>query len=155
MTTHGGLTVAVELAERKRDEAGQALAQMRRRHDSAAQQMEQLESYAVDTQGRWSVAAQARTTPQIVGHYYQFMARLEQTIALQQGVMADVQRQCQVARQVLLDCEVYLAGLQRVLKKRRLEQDRSAARQEQRQTDEFAARARPVASALAAHQDTP
>ncbi len=155
MRQYGGLVVAIELAERKRDEAGQALANALRRQDNATQQMAQLESYAADTQGRWSVASQAQATPQIVGHYYQFMERLDQTIALQIVVIGDMQRHCQVARQTLLDAEVHLAGLQRVLDKRRREQTRISTRQEQRQTDEFAARVWSVTMARVAYQDKP
>ncbi len=155
MTIHGGLIVAIELAERKRDDAGQALACMLRRQDNATQQMAQLESYSADTQARWSAAAQVQTTPQIVGHYYQFMERLDQTITLQHGVIADVQQQCQAARQALLDAEVRLAGLQRVLARRLREQARSTERQEQRQTDEFAARVYSVTMGHAAYQDNP
>ena len=153
MTIDGGLVVAIELAERKRDEAGQALANALRRQDNATQQQVQLESYALDTQGRWSVAAQSETTPQLIGHYYQFMDRLEQTITLQQGVIADMQRQCQLARQALLAADVHLAGLQRLLAKRHREHARTAARQEQRQSDEFAARVYTRAMADAAQQD--
>ena len=142
MTGTGGLTVAVELATRKRDEAGQALAQVLRRHDHALQQLDQLSSYAADTQGRWSVSAQTHTSPQIVGHYYQFMARLDPTIALQQGVIDEAHRQCQAARKVLMDAEVVLAGLKHLLEKRRQEHARLAARREQKQTDEFASRRR-------------
>ncbi len=153
MTVPGVLGVAVELATRRRDEAGQALAQVSRRHQHASQQMEQLESYAADTQARWSVSAQSSTTPQLVGHYYQFMARLDQTIHLQQGVIDDVLRQCQAARRVLLDAEVHLAGLNRLLEKRRQEQARIAALREQKQTDAFASRRRMTPHT--ANQDTP
>ena len=153
MTGTGGLTVAVELATRKRDEAGQALAHMLRRHDHALQQLDQLSSYAADTQGRWSVSAQTSTSPQIVGHYYQFMARLDQTIVLQQGVIDDAQRQCQAARKLLMEAEVYLAGLKRLLEKRRQEHARLAARREQKQTDEFASRCRTTGHD--ARQDNP
>jgi len=145
MTGAGGLAVAVDLASRRRDEAGQVLAQMHRRHAHAVQQMEQLESYAADTQARWSVSAQTSTSPQIVGHYYQFMARLDQTIVLQQGVIDDLLRQCHAARKILLAAEVYLAGLKRLRERRRQEQARIAALREQKQTDEFASRRRTAA----------
>lgn len=140
MTVSSGLLVAIDLATRKRDAAGQALAQVLRRHENAVQQLVQLQSYASDTQGRWSVPAQTSASPQIVGHYYQFMDRLEQTVGLQQGVIAEVLRQCQAARQQLLDAEVALAGLTRLRDKRRREQVQLAARREQRQTDAIAGR---------------
>ncbi len=153
MTGSGGLTVAVELATRRRDEAGQALAQVLRRHEHALQQLDQLSSYAADTQGRWSVSAQTHTSPQIVGHYYQFMARLDQTIVLQQGVIDEADRQCQAARKVLMQAEVYLAGLKRLLEQRRQEHARLVARREQKLSDEFASRRRTTVHA--ASQDKP
>jgi flagellar FliJ protein len=155
MTISGGLVVAMELATSKRDAAGQALAQVIQRHAHAVQQLEQLQAYATDTQGRWSVSARTSTTPQIVGHYYQFMAQLDHTVGLQQGVIADVQRQCQAARQVLLDAEVMLAGLQRLLDKRRRERQRRLAQREQQQTDEFANRRRTVVLAQRDDKECP
>lgn len=139
MSTLSGLQVAVDLATRQRDDAGQALAQVVRRFEHAQLQMEQLRSYAADTSSRWSVASQASATPQIVGHYYQFMERLDQTIAMQERAIAEVQRQREVARQVLLEAEVRMAGLNRLLDKRRAELARTQERREQRQSDELAA----------------
>lgn len=155
MTVLGGLVVAIDLATRRRDAAGQALAQMLQRHAHAVQQLEQLQSYADDTQCRWSVPARVSTTPQIVGHYYQFMVQLDHTVSLQTAVIADVQRQCQVARQGLLDAEVMLAGLQRLLDKRRHEQLRRVAHREQQQTDEFASRRHTVVLARRDDKDYP
>ncbi len=139
MSTLSGLQVAIDLATRQRDDAGQALAQVVRRFDHAQLQMEQLRSYAADTSSRWSVAAQASATPQIVGHYYQFMERLDQTIAMQEGAIAEVQRQREAARKVLLEAEVRMAGLNRLLDKRRVELARAQEQREQRQSDELAA----------------
>lgn len=139
MSTWNGLQVAVDLATRQRDNAGQALAQVVRRVDHARMQMEQLNSYAADTAARWSMASQTSATPQIVGHYYQFMERLDQTIEMQQGAIAEVQRQREAARQVLLEAEVRMAGLNRLLERRRAEQARAQEQREQRQSDELAA----------------
>lgn len=139
MTALNGLLVAVELATRQRDGAGQALAQVVRRFEHARMQLEQLQSYAADTASRWSVASQASAAPQIVSHYYQFMERLEQTIEMQQGALAEVQRQREAARQVLLQAEVKMAGLGRLLDKRRAELARTQTQREQRQSDELAA----------------
>ncbi len=146
MTASGGLIVAIELATSRRDAAGQALALVLQRHAHAMQQLGQLESYADDTRRRWSVSAQTSISPQIVGHYYQFMDRLDHTVSLQRGVIDDVQRQCQAARQGLCDAEVLLTGLKRLLERRRQEQQRRAAHREQLQTDEFANRRRSVAA---------
>lgn len=139
MTVLQGLLVAIDVARRKRDDAGLVLSQVQRRHDNALQQADQLRSYATDTESRWSAPAQGNATPQIMGHYYQFMDRLQQTIDLQHGVIADLQRQLQVARKYLLEAEVRVAGLSRLLEKRRSDLARMHARREQKESDEFAA----------------
>lgn len=139
MNPLNGLQVAIDLATRQRDDAGQALAQVVRRFEQARVQMDQLRSYAADTSSRWSVASQATATPQIVTHYYQFMERLDQTITMQQGAIDEVQRQREAARQVLLQAEVRMAGLNRLLDKRRAELAREQDQREQRQSDELAA----------------
>jgi len=139
MSASGGLQVAIDLATRRRDDAGQALAQVVRRLEHAQLQMEQLRSYAADTSARWSVTSQASATPQIVGHYYQFMERLDQTIEMQHGAIAEVQRQREAARQVLLEAEVRMAGLHRLLDKRHGEKVRAQDQRDQRQSDELAA----------------
>lgn len=139
MSASSGLQVAIDLATRQRDDAGQALAQAVRRFEHAQLQMEQLRSYAADTSLRWSVASQASATPQIVGHYYQFMERLDQTIEMQHGAITELQRQCEAARRVLLAAEVRMAGLNRLLDKRRAELARAQDQRDQRQADELAA----------------
>lgn len=139
MSTLNALQVAIDLATRQRDDAGLALAQVVRRAEHAQLQMEQLRSYATDTSARWSVASQASATPEIVGHYYQFMERLDQTMAMQRGAIAEVQRQCEMARQVLQQAEVRMAGLNRLLDRRRGELARAQEQREQRQSDELAA----------------
>ena len=140
MTMLRGLLVAIDVARHKRDEAGLVLAQVQRNRDNAQSQMEQLQGYAADTESRWSGPAQGSATPQIMGHYYQFMDRLQQTIALQQGVIAEWQRQCETAKRFLLEADVRVAGLSRLLVKKRLVLARAQEQREQKESDEIAAR---------------
>ncbi len=153
MTTSKALFVAIGLAERKRDAASQFLAGALHRHGQACRQMDELVSYATDTRQRWSIASRPQTSPQIMGHSYQFIERLEQTIALQRSVVVELEGQCQAARNALLQADVRLAGLQRLLDRQRGEQARTLARQEQRRTDEFAARAYFAGTARVLHED--
>lgn len=140
MTNFRSLVLAVDLATRKRDDAGRVLSLAQQRRDRAQNQMEQLQSYSRDTSSRWSVPAQTLATPVIVGHYYQFMGRLDETMVLQQAVIADLQRQCELAKGQLLEAEVRVAGLTRVFDQRRAVLVKAQAWREQKQTDEFAAR---------------
>lgn len=140
MTNLRSLVLAVDLVTRKRDDAGRALWQAQQRRDHAQSQMDQLQSYSHDTSSRWSMPAQTVVSPTIVGHYYQFMVRLDETMVLQQTVIADLQRQCELARAHLIEAELRVAGLTRVFDQRRAVIVKAQARHEQKETDEFAAR---------------
>jgi flagellar FliJ protein len=67
------------------------------------------------------------------------MGRLQQAIGLQSGVMSGSGQQVEKAKQLLLQAEGRLAGLNQVLKIRQADLLLIEARREQRQTDEFAA----------------
>jgi flagellar FliJ protein len=131
------IELAIEVATRRRDQADQALMQARRAVQFAQTQLDQLESYAVDTQGRWSTAAGA-TSSILLHHHYQFMDRLQHAIGLQAGVIEDLKRQAEMARQRCLQEEVRVAGLKQVMKKKLSARDLLLLRREQRQMDELA-----------------
>ena len=138
MSALKSIALAIELADRERDEAVKGVAQAQRAVAFALQQMEQLESYANDTDARW-LQSQARAVPmELMRHHYQFMDRLQQAITLQTSVIGNARRQVEVNQQLLVKAEHRLAGLNQVhaarLKKLQLQQ----ARREQQQTDEFA-----------------
>lgn len=138
MSILSSLLVAIDMAKRQRDDAGHAVARVQRSYDSARDQMDQLQSYAADTESRWAVASRASTTPEIVQHYYQFMDRLQQAIDLQRSAMAELHGECLKARRCLLDAEVRIAGLNRILDRRRAATVRLQAAREQKLSDEFA-----------------
>ncbi len=132
------LMLAIEVATRKRDAADQALMQARRAVQFAQGQMEQLESYAADTETRWATANAATVSAGLMQHHQHFMQRLRHAIGLQSGVLADVQRQAEAARQHCVQEEVRLAAFEQLLKKKRAEHARLVARREQKQMDELA-----------------
>ena len=132
------LTLAIEVATRKRDEADQALVQARRAVQFAQGQMDQLESYAADTEARWATANATTVSAELMLHHQQFMQRLRHAVGLQSGVLADLQRQVETARQRRVQEEVRLAAFEQLLKKKRTEQARLADRREQKQMDELA-----------------
>ena len=131
--------LAIDVATRKRDEAGKQLGQIEHEYSGARDQADQLEGYAVETESKWSVSAQSHPTTELVLHYYQFMERLRQAIELQCQVVADLQRQRVVAQRNLLQAEVRVAGLNKVLQKRRALVARKQSMRDQKQMDEFAA----------------
>ena len=139
MSALKSVLLAIDVARHLRDDAGKVLVQMQRNYRGAQEQMEQLESYAADTESKWAVTAQVRATPEIVRHYYQFMDRLQQAIALQRHAVAGLDREFLAARKLLLSAEIRVASLNRLLEKKRSGIDRLQAGREQKQLDEFAA----------------
>jgi flagellar FliJ protein len=134
-----GLILAIELAERQRDERAKALAQAQRNLIFGRQQMSQLQSYASDTDARWSGAGAVALSAELLRHHYQFMARLQQAIGMQEGAISNLLHQENAAKHALLQAESRVTGLQQVLRKRQAQAALLAQRREQARMDEMAA----------------
>ncbi|WP_313084648.1 flagellar export protein FliJ [Pulveribacter sp.] len=139
MSSLQAFTVAVELAERRRDAARQALRDVQGAREAAQAQLEQLSGYAQETQNRWGASEGRTLKPEVMAHHYHFMGRLDHAIGLQGGVVGNQDARVAGARQVLLQAELRLASLRKVLERRRAEQALAEQRREQKQTDERAA----------------
>jgi flagellar FliJ protein len=139
MSALKSIALAIEVATQKRDQAGKYLVQAQRACMFAQNQLDQLESYAADSEARWTVSAQISMTPELLRHQYQFMGRLRHAISLQMSVMADLEFQLDAAKKRTLDAEFRLAGLQKVVKKKQADVALKLNRREQKQMDEFAA----------------
>jgi len=138
MTGQRSLLLAIDLATARRDEA---LAQMQKNVHAEAfaqDQMHQLKHYASETEQRWLQGAQVSTSPEMLHHHYQFMGRLNQAIALQDGVLASHRQRVEAARQALMTAEFRLASFKQVLSSRQATVAKARQRQEQKQMDEFA-----------------
>ena len=132
------LALVIEVATRKRDQADQALRQVQRAVQHAQGQLDQLESYAADTEARWATAAAATVNAGLMQHQHHFMQRLRHAIGLQSGVMTDLLRQTEAARQRRVQEELRLAVLEQLLKKKLATRVQQEARREQKQMDELA-----------------
>jgi flagellar FliJ protein len=139
MAEYKSIELAIELATRQRDELARAHGQAQRNLSFARDQLAHLAGYAGETDARWVGATRMSISPEILHHHYQFMARLQQAIAMQDGVIANLDIQLVAAHQALLQAEFRLSGLSQVLKKRLDEAQLRRKRSEQRHTDEFAA----------------
>lgn len=132
------LTLAIEVAERARDQADQAWQQARRGLQFARGQLEQLENYAADTDARWATATASTVSAGLMQHHQHFMQRLRHAMGLQSGVISDLERQAEAARQQRVQKEVRLKALQQLLDKKLVARAQLAARREQKQMDELA-----------------
>lgn len=139
MSALNALTVAVEAAERQRDQARQTLLNTRRAQMAAQAQLEQLQGYANETESRWGMRADAAVAPEVMFHHYQFMDRLGHAIGLQTAVVQDHERRVSIAQNKLLATELRVTSLKKLIDKRRHELQQAQMRREQKQTDERAA----------------
>lgn len=135
------LTVLLERAEAERDEALRFLQDAQRRAEAARLQHDQLSQYRSDYQSRWKQEFAQRTTIQILGCYQNFGGRLDQAIGQQAGVADFADQRLDAARRVLQERELRVASVRKLIERRRAEALRTEMRQEQRATDEQAARA--------------
>lgn len=138
MTPFHGLQLAIEMAERQRDALAQVFAQAQRDVGMGQQQLEQLHSYAQDTEARWSRENMVLSA-ELIRHHYQFVDRLRHAMGMQEGVIANLQRQEGNARAALIQAETRVSGLKKVLEKRKLLLVATEQRREQGRMDEMAA----------------
>ncbi len=139
MSALKSIRLAIELAVSKRDLMQKGFAQVQQAKVFALNQMDQLEQYGADTENRWTAAAQVSTTPELLRHHYQFMARLRQAIQLQVKAIEDVDRQLEDAKKKLLDAEFRVMSLKHMLAAKQAAILAVQNRKEQKQMDEFAA----------------
>lgn len=139
MNPHHGLQLAIELAERKRDERAQVLAQAQRQVLVGQQQLQQLQSYAGDTDARWTQGHNMALSAELIRHHYQFVERLQHAIGMQDGVIANLVRQENQCRAALVQAEMRLSGLKQVLEARKQLLIAAEQRREQGRMDEMAA----------------
>ena len=138
MSSLNALNVAVEAAARKRDAARQVLQDMQRVAQAGQAQLEQLGGYAQETQNRWGMQADSMVKPEVMYHHYQFIGKLEHAIGLQSGVVQEQARRVEQARQALLEAELRLTSLRKVVERKQHELAIAQMRREQKQTDERA-----------------
>ncbi len=130
---------ALGVAKNKRDAAVRLLAQDRKIVATAELQMQQLQSYANETDTRWTNQAQQSSTPEIMKHHYQFMARLTHAIDLQNGMLDTHRRAAEAQRLEVIEAEGRVSSLQQVCDQIRREEEQKLARREQKIADEMAA----------------
>ena len=139
MPESNALSVAVEMALRQRDDARRSLQDARSASQAAQEQLDQLEGYARETENRWGMRPNAAVQPEVMYHHYQFMDRLGHAAGLQTGVVGQHAERVGAAERTLLEAELRLASLKKLVEKRQRDALQAQMRREQKQTDERAA----------------
>lgn len=138
MSALKSIVFAISVACKKRDGLVQMLNRYQRVYAHAKDQMMQLHSYAGETNEKWRVSSQAGTSPELMCHHYQFMARLEDAISLQKEVLKNAEVNVLSSQQKFLAAEIRIASLELMQKKMQSGIDLLKSRKDQKQTDEFA-----------------
>jgi flagellar protein FliJ len=128
-------------AERERDEASAAHQQARAAHEAAQAQSEQLLAYRSEYEARFREQFKSNGSVSILQCYQGFSARLGQAIDQQGQVAGHALRRVEQMRQLLLEQELKVASVRKLLERRLIELRQAADRRDQKQTDEYAARA--------------
>lgn len=139
MSNLNALSVAIEAATRKRDAARKVVQAALAAQQAARAQLHQLDDYARETEARWGVRADATLQPEVIYHHYQFMDRLGHASGIQTGVVSDQSARVDAAQSALLQAELRLSSLRKVIEKRRHDLALQQMRRDQKQTDERAA----------------
>jgi flagellar FliJ protein len=128
-------------AERERD-AAQADFQKAQDSFAAAQgQADQLVAYRGEYEARFREQFKSNGSVSILQCYQGFSGRLGQAIDQQRLIAAHAERRVGEARDALRDQELRVASVRKLLERRLTELRQAADRRDQKQTDEFAARA--------------
>ncbi|MEI8324694.1 MAG: flagellar FliJ family protein [Betaproteobacteria bacterium] len=139
MSALSSMQLAVELAARQRDQRLQDVAQAQQQCLNAQQQFDLLQGYAQETQARWVNQSRNHLTPELLRHYYQFMDKLHQAIAMQTQASLDAAQRLAQEQALLLQTEFTLASRQTVRDAMRRAARARSDKIEQKQLDEMAA----------------
>jgi len=132
------LNTLLEHAERERDAAMAALQQVEAESRRQRQQMEQLQAYHADYTLRTpGLGGRAAPIEQLRSHHA-FMQRLVQALSQQQQQVVAAEGPVARQRQHLLEREMRVASVRKLVERRQQEQARSSARLEQNRSDEAA-----------------
>lgn len=140
MSSKQALSTLLESAQKSRDDAISALEKARRQHENAQQQAQALVSWRADYEKRWSEQFQQSGGMEILRCYQQFSARLVDALAEQNKRVDQAQGHVERSRAELVERERKVAAVEQLLERRETEAQLRQSRQEQKATDEQAAR---------------
>ncbi len=139
MKQHKSIALAIELAERQRDAARRNIALLERNFQSAQTQLQQLKSYALEKDSSMTTAKVGLFSGETIKYHHQFMGRLQQAIEMQSDLTSRAVKQVDGAKARLVASEIRSETLSRMLMLKNSVERSLAARQEQKQADDFAA----------------
>ena len=135
------LPLLIDSAEAARDRRAGALRQAQQAVQQAQDTLLRLRQFRADCLARSAGGSLGRADAQSLGDYQRFVGRLDQAIVMQQQEMMLRESRVAAAQQQLMQCQQKLLALQTLVQRRARQREAAATRREQREADEFAARA--------------
>lgn len=140
MSANQALLMVLEAAEKARDEAVSELESRRRAHEAARQQAQSLHDWCKEYQNRWQTQFKQSGGMEIIRCYQDFMNRLAEAVSEQERRVEQAEQHAERGREELMACERKVAAVAKLIDKRMSEAQQRHNRQEQKATDEMAAR---------------
>ena len=131
------------LLEREKKRRDEQMAQVRNAVANAEAQQQQadgLTTYRSEYCQKWSAQFRQSAQMEILRSYHGFLARLDQAIAQQVSVIEHAKRMVEAQRQKLVEREIRVATVERLIKRREALLAKLADRREQKNLDEMAQR---------------
>ncbi len=134
------LQTLLEREKKRRDEQMAQVRQAVANVEAQQQQADGLTGYRTEYCRKWSAQFRQAAQMEILRSYQGFLSRLDQAISQQQSVVEHAQRMVEVQRQRLVEREIRVATVERLIKRREALLARIADRRDQKNLDELAQR---------------
>ena len=137
------LALLKTLLEREQKRRDEQMANVRTAVANAQAQQQQadgLGGYRTEYCRKWSAQFQQAATIEILRSYQGFLSRLDQAIAQQQSVLEHAHRMVEAHRQRLVEREIRVATVERLIARRRALLARIQDRRDQKNLDELSQR---------------
>jgi len=134
------LRALLEREQKRRDEQMASVRAAVANAEAQRQQADGLTTYRSEYCQKWSAQFQQAAQMEILRSYHGFLARLDQAIGQQESVVEHAQRMVDVQRQRLVEREIRVATVERLIKRREAVLAKAADRRDQKNLDELAQR---------------
>ena len=137
------LALLKTLLEREQKRRDEQMAQVRAAVANAQAQQQQadgLGGYRGEYCAKWSAQFRQAANMEILRSYHGFLSRLDQAITQQQSVVEHAQRMVEAHRQRLVEREIRVATVERLIQRREAMLAKVADRRDQKNLDELAQR---------------
>jgi flagellar FliJ protein len=134
------LKTLLEREQKRRDEQMAGVRAAVANAEAQQQQADGLSTYRSEYCQKWSAQFRQAAQMEILRSYHGFLSRLDQAITQQQSVLEHAGRMVEVQRQRLVEREIRVATVERLIKRRETLLAKIADRRDQKNLDELAQR---------------